>query len=174
MSRRQRKEMLTLAFLVALLPPLWAVAAPHLQISVSPIALICAGIYVANGNRFRDAMKISLGFLAGDLWALLSLKITESSLSGAIGASTTLFITLFLMGFLAVVIAMHLPRVFFLPAWLSGWAIGMLTLNLTKVDSPVSLTVQIGASMLAGVYYVGALVDKLQRLMLRETNDQKE
>ncbi len=157
--------MLSLAFLVALLPPLWAVSAPYLHISVGPIALICAGIYGANGNKFQDAVKISLGFLAGDIWALISALVTGSAFAGILGGPLTLFVTLFVLGFIAVVAALSLPKVFFLPAWLSGWAIGMLTMNLARGVSLGSLTIQIGAAMLVGVFYVGALVDRLQKLM---------
>lgn len=163
--KSSRKDILSLAFLVALLPPVWAVLAPHLNISVGPTALICAGIYGANGNKFSDALKISLGYLAGDLWALLSAVITTSSAADKLGPSLLLFLTLFVLGFLAVVIAANLPKLFFLPAWLSGWAIGMLTNTLSHGTSLLSLTIQTGAAMLVGVFYVGALVDKLQKLM---------
>ncbi|MGN1382049.1 MAG: DUF1097 domain-containing protein [Eubacterium sp.] len=163
--KSSRKDILSLAFLVALLPPAWAVLAPHLNISVGPTALICAGIYAANGNKLSDALKISLGYLAGDLWALLSAVITASSAAEKTGPSLLLFLTLFVMGFLAVIISQSLPKVFYLPAWLSGWAIGMLTLNLARGASVLSLTIQTGTAMLVGVFYVGALVDKLQKVM---------
>ncbi|MCI2146571.1 MAG: DUF1097 domain-containing protein [Clostridiales bacterium] len=167
MNRSRRKEILALAFLVALLPPVWAVSAPYLHISVGPIALICAGIYGANGNTFRDALKISLGFLAGDAWALLSAVITGSPEAAKLGAGLSLFLTLFILGFLAVMIAMNLPKLFYLPAWLSGWAIGMLTMNMAHGISLGGLSVQIGAAMLVGVFYVGALVDTLQKWITR-------
>ncbi|MFC2661965.1 MAG: DUF1097 domain-containing protein [Eubacterium sp.] len=166
--KSSRKDVLSLAFLVALLPPAWAVLAPHLNVSVGPTALICAGIYGANGNKFSDAPKISLGYLAGDLWALICAVITASSAADKIGPSLLLFLTLFVMGFLAVIISLNLPKLFFLPAWLSGWAIGMLTNNLSHNASLLSLTLQTGAAMLVGVFYVGALVDKLQKLMTRK------
>ena len=66
-----KKEVLTLALLIAILPPIWAVASPYLGNTVGPIALICAGIYATNGNKFQDAHKIALGYLAGDIWALI-------------------------------------------------------------------------------------------------------
>lgn len=168
MNRSRRKEILTLAFLVALLPPVWAVSAPYLHVSVGPIALICAGIYGANGNMFRDAPKISLGFLAGDAWALLSAVITATPEAAKLGAGLSLFLTLFILGFLAVVIAMNLPKLFYLPAWLSGWAIGMLTMNMAHGMSLGKLSIQIGAAMLVGVFYVGALVDMLQKWITRK------
>ena len=52
-----------------------------------------------------------------------------------------------------------------MPAWLAGWAIGMLAMNLDKVTPLMSLTAQIGAAMLVGVYYVGALIDKIHRII---------
>ena len=51
-----------------------------------------------------------------------------------------------------------------MPAWLAGWAIGMLTMNLDTTTPVLSLTVQIAVAMLVGVYYVGALLDKVHRI----------
>ena len=64
-----RKEILTLALLIAILPPAWAVVSPYLGNTVGPVALITAGIYGANGNKWQDAHRMSLGLLAGDIWA---------------------------------------------------------------------------------------------------------
>ena len=44
----KKKEILTLALLVAILPPAWAVASPYFGVKVGPIALIAAGIYGTN------------------------------------------------------------------------------------------------------------------------------
>ena len=159
-----RKEIVSLALLIAILPPIWAVASPYMGNTVGPIALITAGVYAANGNKWEDAHKMALGFLAGDIWALLVNLIMART---PINPDVTLFAVLAVFGFLAVVISQKLPSIFYMPAWLAGWAIGMLTMNL-DVNTPLtSLTVQIGVAMLAGVYYVGALVDKLHRLINR-------
>lgn len=77
----------------------------------------------------------------------------------------TLFMTLFVLGFLVVLISQWLPKVFFMPSWLAGWAIAMLTFNLDTSTSLWSLGLQVGISMLVGVYYVGALMDKIQRVI---------
>ena len=159
-----RKEILTLALLIAVLPPAWAVASPYLGNSVGPVALIAAGIYAANGNKWEDAHKIALGYLAGDIWALAASAVMART---PLNADVTLFAVLAVLGFLAVVISQKLPSLFYMPSWLAGWAIGMLAMNLDKTTPPMSLVVQIGAAMLVGVYYIGALVDKLHRLMNR-------
>ena len=52
-----------------------------------------------------------------------------------------------------------------MPSWLTGWAIGMLAMNLDKTTPVMSLTVQIAVAMLVGVYYVGALLDRVHRLL---------
>lgn len=70
-------ETLTLAFCIALFPPIWAVIAPNINVSTGAVALICAGLYVTNGNKSSDAVKISIGFLLGDFWAVFALKIME-------------------------------------------------------------------------------------------------
>lgn len=159
-----RKEILTLALLIAVLPPAWAVASPYLGNSVGPVALIAAGIYAANGNKWEDAHKIALGYLAGDLWALAATAVMART---PLNPDVTLFAVLAVLGFMAVVISQKLPSLFYMPSWLAGWAIGMLAMNLDKTTPLMSLTVQIGAAMLVGVYYIGALVDKLHRLMNR-------
>ena len=159
-----RKEILTLALLIAVLPPAWAVASPYLGNSVGPVALIAAGIYAANGNKWEDAHKIALGYLAGDIWALAATAVMAHT---SLDPDATLFAVLAVLGFMAVVISQKLPSLFYMPSWLAGWAIGMLAMNLDRTTPLMSLTVQIGAAMLVGVYYIGALVDKLHRLMNR-------
>ena len=157
-----RKEILSLALLIAIMPPIWAVASPYLGNSVGPIALIAAGIYAANGNKWEDAHKIALGYLAGDIWALIA---TAGMAATPFNADVTLFAILAVLGFLAVVISQNLPSLFHMPSWLAGWAIGMLTMNLDKTTPVMSLTVQIAVAMLVGVYYIGALVDKIHRII---------
>jgi len=159
-----RKEILTLALLIAVLPPAWAVASPYLGNSVGPVALIAAGIYAANGNKWEDAHRIALGYLAGDIWALAATMVMART---QLDPDVTLFAVLAVLGFMAVVISQKLPSLFYMPSWLAGWAIGMLAMNLDRTTPLMSLTVQIGAAMLVGVYYIGALVDKLHRLMNR-------
>ena len=155
-----RKEILTLALLIAVLPPAWAVASPYLGNSVGPVALIAAGIYAANGNKWEDAHKIALGYLAGDIWALVATAVMART---PLDPDVTLFAVLAVLGFMAVVISQKLPSLFYMPSWLAGWAIGMLTMNLDKTTPVMSLTVQIAVAMLVGVYYVGALLDLVHR-----------
>lgn len=155
------KEVLTLAALIAVLPPLWAVASPYMGNTVGPIALIAAGIYGTNGNKFEDAHKIALGYLAGDIWAYIAASIMAST---PFNADLTLFVTLAVLGFLVVVISARIPNIIHMPSWLAGWAIGMLTLNLDTTTPRLALTVQIAVAMLVGVYYVGALLDKVHRI----------
>jgi hypothetical protein len=157
-----KREILTLALLIAVLPPAWAVASPYMGNSVGPVALITAGIYAANGNKWQDAHRIALGLLAGDIWAYSATVIMSVT---PINADLTLFIVLAVLGFLAVVISQNLPDYFNMAGWLAGWAIGMLAMNLDKSTPLISLTAQIAAAMLVGVYYVGALIDKLHRMI---------
>ncbi len=156
-----KKEILTLAVLIAILPPVWAVASPYLGNNVGPVALIAAGIYATNGNNFRDAHKIALGYLAGDIWALIANLIMAHT---PFNADLSLFCTLAVLGFLVVVISCAAPDIVHMPSWLAGWAIGMLTMNLDHSTPVLNLTFQIGFAMLVGVYYVGALLDKIHRL----------
>ncbi len=160
--KTDRKEVLTLAALIAVLPPLWAVISPYIGISVGPVALICAGIYATNGNKFKDAHKIALGYLAGDIWALIVFEIMAHT---PLNANLTLFLSLAVFGFILVIISSKWANIIHMPSWLTGWAIGMLAMNLDKTTPVLSLTVQIGVAMLAGVYYVGALLDKIHKIL---------
>ena len=157
-----RKETLTLALLIAVMPPAWAVISPYLGNTVGPVALICAGIYATNGNKFKDAHKIALGYLAGDIWALMAFEIMAHT---PLNPDLTLFLTLAVFGFILVVISNKFSNIVHMPSWLTGWAIGMLTMNLDKTTPVMSLTVQIAVAMLVGVYYVGALLDKVHRIL---------
>ena len=157
-----RKESLTLALLIAIMPPVWAVLSPYIGISVGPVALICAGIYAANGNKFKDAHKIALGYLAGDIWALIAFEIMAHT---PINPDLTLFLTLAVFGFILVIISDRFRNIIHMPSWLTGWAIGMLAMNLDTSTPVMSLTVQIAVAMLVGVYYVGALLDKVHRIL---------
>ncbi len=161
--KKENKEILTLALLIAILPPIWAVASPYIGNSVGPIALICAGIYATNGNRFSDSHKIALGYLLGDVWSLIA-TIAMRRIT-TINPDLLLFTLLFILGFMVVIISSKLPGIIHMPSWLAGWAIGMLTMNLDVVTPLPSLTFQIGFAMLVGVYYVGALLDKIHRLI---------
>ena len=155
-----KKETLTLALLIAIMPPAWAVISPYLGNSVGPVALICAGIYATNGNKFKDAHKIALGYLAGDIWALIAFEIMAHT---PLNPDLTLFLTLAVFGFILVIVSDRCKSIIHMPSWLTGWAIGMLTMNLDTTTPVMSLTVQIAFAMLVGVYYVGALLDLVHR-----------
>ncbi len=162
MKKLLNRENLTLALCIALFPPIWAVLAPHIGVQTGAVALICAGVYAAAGNQVKLAVPMSLGFLAGDAWAVLALWVMNLL---PFGESLTLFITLFFMGGLAVIISSLLPRVFFCPAWLCGWAIGLTILAPAGLGNIGTTPFQIGAAMLAGIWYVGVLVEWIHQKM---------
>ena len=163
-KKEQRANMLTLALGIALLPPIWAVLAPVIGVTVGAVALICAGVYVSNGNKKEDALKIAIGFLLGDIWAVIAIFVMEKL---TFNPNVELYCTLFVMGGLAVIIGETLHKIIFTPAWLCGWAIGLTIMGPMKIAEIGSLPIQIGAAMLAGVFYVGVGVDAFQKLLLR-------
>ena len=159
-NREERVNILTLALGIALLPPIWAVLSGHIGVTTGAVALICAGVYVANGNKRSDALKIFIGFLLGDLWAFIAVHVMNAL---QINPDLELFLTLFTMGGLAVLIGSLAPKWIFTPAWLCGWAIGLTIIGPLPVDQIGSLPIQIAAAMAAGVFYVGVGVDAFQR-----------
>lgn len=150
---------------IALLPPLWSVLAPYIGISTGAVALICAGVYVTNGNKLEDGLKIMIGFWCGDLWALLVLKLMNII---NLNPGLELFVILAILGFLAVVIGSVLEKIIFLPAWLCGWAIGLTIMSSMDVSNLSGIFIQIAAAMAVGVWYVGAGVDLFSRCILRK------
>ncbi len=164
-KREKRIRMLTLAFGIALMPPIWAVLSHYMGISTGAVALICAGLYVANGNQRKDALKITVGFLCGDVWAVLAVWIMEAM---PFHPNVELYCTLFVLGGLAVIIGETYSRFIFVPSWLCGWAIGLTILGPMKVQEFGTLPIQIGAAMIAGVVYVGIGVDAFQRMLLKK------
>lgn len=148
--------MLALALGIALLPPIWAVLSGHIGITTGSVALIAAGVYTANGGHPENAVRIALGFLAGDFWAVLAVGIMEVL---PFQPDAELYATLFVMGGLAVLIAESLPKIFFTPSWLCGWAIGLTIMGPMKVSELGTIPLQIGVSMAVGVFYVGIGVD---------------
>lgn len=157
--KKLKREVFILAFCIALFPPIWAVLAPHIGVTTGAVALICAGLYVTNGNKVSDAVKISLGFLMGDFWAVFALFIMNYL---PFNKDINLFITLFILGGLGVIISALLERWIFCPALLCGWAIGLTILAPVGYGRSGTLPFQIGAAMLVGVWYVGAIVNKMQ------------
>ncbi len=161
----QKKEVLALALGIALLPPLWAVLAPYIGITTGAVALICSGLYVTNGNKVEDALKIMIGFWCGDLWAVISIYTMNYS---NINPNLELFLTLCILGFLAVLIGTAFKKVIFLPAWLCGWAIGLTIISPQDMLSVTSLALQIAVAMAVGVWYVGAGVDLFTKLLIKK------
>ena len=160
----KKVNMLTLALSIALLSPLWAVLSPYIGITTGSVALICAGVYVANGNKLADASKITIGFLCGDVWAILALFIMETL---PFSKNIVLFITLFVLGGLAVIIGEIGHKFIYTPSWLCGWAIGLTIMGSMSFSKLHSLPLQIAVSMIVGVFYVGVGVDLFQKALIR-------
>lgn len=164
MTREKWVKTLTLALGIALLPPIWAVLSPYMGVTTGAVALICAGLYVAGGNDVKKAIPVSLGFLLGDLWAVVALKAMDIM---RFNENVETYLTLFVLGGLAVVIGTLLEKFIYVPSWLCGWAIGLTIMGPVGIASVGTLPVQIGAAMLAGVWYVGIGVDFFQSLLLK-------
>lgn len=163
-KRMKKINMLTLALGIAFMPPIWAVFSPFIGVGTGSVALICAGLFVANGNKRRDTFKICMGFLLGDVWAVIAVWVMETL---TWNPNVELYVTLFVMGGLAVIIGETFAGMIFTPAWLCGWAIGLTIMGPMEISRIGTLPVQIGIAMLAGVIYVGVGVDIFQKMLVR-------
>ena len=150
------KDILILALLVGILPPIWAVLSGHVGVSVGAVSLITAGIYNADINQKEDKLSISLGLLMGDIWGFLGCSLTQIL---SFNIDISLFLVLFVLGIVAVVLTACFKKYLFLPAYLGGWAISMTVLTLNITYSMISMTIQIGIAMLVGVWYVGVFLN---------------
>ncbi len=167
MNEKKEKwvNIFSLAFCIALMPPIWAVLSPYIGVSTGAVALICAGLYVANGNKIKDAFRICVGFFLGDLWAVAAIWIMETL---NFNPDVELYFTLFILGALAVIIGEVFSKIIFTPAWLCGWAIGLTIMGPMSIADIGTLPFEIAAAMAAGVLYAGACVDLVQKFIVKK------
>lgn len=169
-QKEKWKRTLVFAFCVAFFPPFWAVAAPFVGVKTGAVALISAGLYAASGNHPSDALRVSLGLLFGDLWSVLTIWMM-SWLQWS--PEIELYLILFVLGGAAVIFGEMLDRVFYTPAWLGGWAIGLTIMGDLPLRELNTLPLQIGVAMLVGTYGVGVCVGAFQNRVLRLLNIEK-
>lgn len=163
-NRKKWINILTLAITIAALPPVWAVVSGMFGMTVGSVALIVAGFYVAAGNDIKKAIPIMIGFWCGDIWAVLATMIMTTL---NFNPKVELYGTLFVMGFLAVIIGSVLEKWIFVPAWLCGWAVGLVIIGALSPTDFRTLPVQIAIAMFAGVWYVGVIGDLFQKLLIK-------
>lgn len=156
---------LTLSICIAILPPIWAVLAPHIGIEIGAVALICAGVYATNGNKEQDALRIIIGFIIGDLWACIALLAMKFL---CFQEDIEMFITLFILGGLAILIADIFEKFIFSPSLLTGWAIGLVLMSSEDICKMCSLAVQIGIAMIVGVLYVGLFAERIHQYLKKK------
>lgn len=143
-------EVLTLALGIALLPPIWAVLSPYIGVSTGAVSLICAAVFVANGNQIKNAIKITLGFIMGLLWGCITLNVVNVFKGNK---NIALFATLFILGGCAVILAnIIMSKYTYLPSWLCGWAITLQILGSISVNEWGYIPLSIGISMVVGVF----------------------
>lgn len=156
-------ENVSLALGIGLLPPIWAVISPFLGNKVGAVSLICAALFVANGNKVEDTIKISLGFIIGVMWGCIA-RCAMITLPW--GDNINLFFTLCIMGIIAVIIGTSkAKKIIYLPSWLCGWAITLTVLGNMPINQWGRLPIDIAISMVIGVVYVGAGVFYFQNYL---------
>ena len=143
----------TTAAFIAIVPPLWAVLSPQFGVETGAVALVCAGLFTAEGNDPRRARRIILGLLLGIPWGILALRFTALPGNQAVNQ----FVALAVLGAGTVLICglTGVGRYVDATAWLSGWAITILILGHVPLTLWHWLPVQLAVSMFAGVYLIG-------------------
>lgn len=84
-------------------------------------------------------------------------------------ADVTTFMTLFLLGGAAVIIAAMGSEMIHCPSWLCGCAITLTVLSPLEQGLQGSYAIQIAVAMAVGVWYVGAFLNAVQQCILRFT-----
>ena len=120
---------------------------------------------MAGRGTVKDGLKTMIGFWCGDFWAVLALRVM-STLSW--NENVELYMTLAVFGFLAVIIASLLDQYIYLPAWLSGWAIGLSLMSPELLRADKTLPLQIAAAMAVGVWYVGVGVNLFVKVLTKD------
>lgn len=156
-------ENISLALGIGLLPPIWAVVSSILGNKVGAVSLICAALFVVNGNKVKDTVKISLGFIISVIWGCIT---RYAMITLPWGDNINVFFTLCIMGIIAVVIGTSRAKeIIYLPSWLCGWAITLTILGNIPTNQWGRLPVDITISMIVGVVYVGAGVFYFQNYL---------
>ena len=160
-----------LALLVAFIAPLWAAITAYFGLLTGAVALICAGLYVANGMILANALKITLGFLLGDIWGWLAFMAIPQ-VAGMIGnLYVAIFLVLFVFAGIAVFIGCYLYKIFDLSALLSGLSIILVVLLLSAnpglpeghtIDA-FRLVWHVAIAMVGGIWLVGVLITELHK-----------
>jgi hypothetical protein len=117
---------------------------------------------VTAGNKVELGLPMSLGFLLSDLVAVVAVWMMENLPFPGDGNT---FITLAVLGFCDVMLCTRLEKVFFLPAVLSGWAVGLTVMGPLGFANLGTMPLQVAIAMLAGVWYAGFAVDWFSRLI---------
>jgi hypothetical protein len=160
------KIVLLLTLLIAIIAPAWAAISGALGLIAGAVALVSAGIYVASGMDVSKGLKITLGFLAGNLWAFLVLQVA-GALGGALNipGPLLLFCVLFVFVIPAVFISMYLDKLFDLSAWLTAWAASLLVMSYSVYDN-LELLLHLAIGMVAGIWLVGVGITSTHKYLV--------
>ena len=162
-----------LAVLIAVIAPLWAALSDKFGLTTGAVALICAGLYVANGMVVKNGLKITLGFLVGNVWAFCAFQVILALVGAGLNFHVTLFLVLACFALVAVFIACYLDKVFDLSAWLAGWAITLTLLPFAGAFFPdaetgqeLKLLLHVAIAMVAGVWLIGVLITSTHKFLI--------
>jgi len=148
-----------LTLLIAVIAPLWAAVSSALGLLTGAAALICAGLYVINGSKRENGLKITLGLLAGNIWAYL-VMLVMGALVPALGIfpPVVLYCVLFVFVIPAVFISLYVDKFFDLSSWLTGWAVTLTIFSFVEPAEYLTLLWHIAIAMVAGVWLIGVLI----------------
>lgn len=156
---------------LSVLPAFWAAAAGLTSVRTAAVAMIAATIYVMGAKGVRDGLTMTVGFLLGIVFSLGSVLLIP-----VLPFPDTISTCLVLLVVVAIIVILQslLSNISNLFAWLCSYSVGMTLFRLFPGEQSGSIALQLAVSMLAGVWFIGWLGQKIMAVLLKPRNSNKK
>jgi multimeric flavodoxin WrbA len=162
------KETAALAASVGMVVPLWGTFHANIGITLAWPAFVSAALFFAMGHRVKDAPGVIVGNLLGVGWGLLFFNLLAVLSSAGWPSLSVPLATLGLLGLAAVLIThLGISMLSHLPSLFSGWAVAVGVLGAIQSQDYLSMALDAGLSLVAGVLALGVGIPALNQLFLR-------
>lgn len=163
------KETLALLLSVGIIVPIWGTFHSLIGIEITWPAFASSALFFAANCKVKDSMNIAFGHAVGVMWGIMFLSILNFPKFAQYDSQVVLFITLCILGMLAVFVTnigfkllSHLPSLF------SGWAIAVGGLGSIPLVNWGNQPLDIFLSTAAGVFIIGGGISSIQSYLLKK------
>lgn len=163
------KEVLTLLLSVGIIVPIWGTFHSLIGIEMTWPAFASSALFFAANCKIEDSMNIAFGHAVGVVWGMMFLNILNFTGFAQYDSQVVLFITLCILGMLAVfVTSIGFKLLSHLPSLFSGWAITVGALGSTSLVNWGNQPLDVLLSTAAGIFIVGVGISKIQSYLLKK------